>query len=94
MSGLAASARSADITAAGPMATQCGGPRPSGSPCSCSSSVTSAATAPAQGGTQTEGLEQAAATEALGQPVLPQQQRHKRRHRACKEHIQTQEGSF
>lgn len=47
MSGAAASARSADITAAGPIATQRGWPRPSGSPCSCSSSVTSDATAPA-----------------------------------------------
>ncbi len=45
--GSAAFARSADMTVAGPMPTQCGGPRPSGSPCSFSSSVTSDATAPA-----------------------------------------------
>lgn len=41
-----ASARLADMTAAGPIATQRGRPSPGGSPCSCSSSVTSDATAP------------------------------------------------
>ena len=51
-----------------------------------SSSVTSDATAPVQGVNQTEGSEQVAAAEALGQPVLPQQQRHQRRRRACKGH--------